>query len=81
MSKIRGVLLAICFLAVATAIKNLNCTDSLYMIVARGTIDPVAASKEGLYPENSGSPGYPAQLIAAQIKDYRLIGAWNILQR
>jgi hypothetical protein len=70
----RGFLLTIGFLAVATATKNPNCADGLYMIVARGTTEPAAASKEGLYPENSGSPGYVAQLIAAQIKGSRIMG-------
>ncbi|CAI7606693.1 unnamed protein product [Penicillium pancosmium] len=70
----RGILLAIGSLAVATATKNPNCTDGLYMIVARGTAEPAAASKDGLYPENSGSPGYLAKLIAAQIKDSSIMG-------
>lgn len=70
----RGILLTVGFLAVATATKNPNCTDGLYMIVARGTGEPAAASKDGLYPENSGSPGYLAQLIAAQIKDSKIMG-------
>jgi hypothetical protein len=70
----RGVPLTIGFLAVATATKNPICTDGLYMIVARGTTEPAAASEEGLYPENSGSHGYLAQLIAAHIKDSSIIG-------
>ncbi|OGE57421.1 hypothetical protein PENARI_c002G02428 [Penicillium arizonense] len=70
----RGVLLTIGFLAVATATRNPNCTDGLYMIVARGTTEPAAANEEGLYPENSGSHGYLAQLIAAHIKDSSIIG-------
>lgn len=70
----RGILLTLGFLAVATATKNTNCTDGLYMIVARGSEEQAAASKSGLFPANSGSPGYLAQLIAAQIKDSKIMG-------
>ncbi|CAI7565397.1 unnamed protein product [Penicillium discolor] len=70
----RGLLLTLGFLAVATATKNTNCTEGLYMIVARGSDEPAAASKSGLFPANSGSPGYLAQLIAAQIKGSKIMG-------
>lgn len=70
----RGILIKAGFLAVATAAANSNCTGGLYMIVARGTDEPAAASKDGLYPVNTGSPGYLAQLIAAQIKDSMIMG-------
>lgn len=70
----RGILIKAGFWAVATAAANSNCTDGLYMIVARGTDEPAAASKDGLYPVNTGSPGYLAQLIEAQIKDSLIMG-------
>lgn len=73
-ANMRGLLLTLGFLAVATATKNTNCTEGLYMIVARGSDEPAAASKSGLFPANSGSPGYLAQLIAAQIKGSKIMG-------
>jgi len=70
----RGILVTAGLLATAAAAQNSNCTDGLYMIVARGTDEPAAASPKGLYPENTGSPGYIAELIAAQIKDSQIMG-------
>ncbi|KAJ5615419.1 hypothetical protein N7537_000533 [Penicillium hordei] len=69
-----GLLLTFGFLAVATATIDPDCTDGLYMIVARGSEEQAAASKNGLFPANSGSPGYLAQLIAARIKDSKVVG-------
>ncbi|KAL2818713.1 cutinase-domain-containing protein [Aspergillus cavernicola] len=68
-----GILITVGLLAAATAATNLTCTDGLYMIVARGT-EETAAARNGFYPANSGSPGYVAQLIAAQIKDSIIMG-------
>ncbi|KAJ5500571.1 hypothetical protein N7453_009622 [Penicillium expansum] len=69
----RGLLFTFGFLAVATATNNTNCIDGLYIIVARGT-EETAAGRDGYFPKNSGTPGYLAQLIAAQINDQRIMG-------
>lgn len=70
----RGILITASLLAVATAATNSNCTDGLYMIVARGTEEPKAAGPNGEFPAYSGSPGYVAELIAGKIKDSKIMG-------
>ena len=70
----RGILLTVGLFAAATAAKSSNCTDGLYMIVARGSGEPAAANPNGLYPKNTGSAGYLANLIAAQINGSEIMG-------
>lgn len=72
--KMRGFLITAGLLAVATAATNSNCTDGLYMIVARGTGEPATAGPNGEFPANTGSPGYVAQLISGKIKNSKIIG-------
>ncbi|KAJ5201463.1 uncharacterized protein N7498_006126 [Penicillium cinerascens] len=70
----RGFLVTIGLFAAAIAAKSSNCADGLYMIVARGSGEPAAASPKGLFPKNSASAGYLAQLIAAQINGSEIMG-------
>lgn len=69
----RGFLAAVSLLATATAAKSSICADGLYMIAARGSLEP-AQAKPGVFPAYSGSAGYVAELIADKIAGSKIAG-------
>ncbi|KAJ5601415.1 hypothetical protein N7510_010949 [Penicillium lagena] len=70
----RGFPVIVSLVAAVAAATNSSCADGLYMIVARGTLEPKIASPQGYFPADTGSPGYVAQLIAAKIKGSKIAG-------
>lgn len=44
------------------------------MIVTRGSGEPAVASPDGLFPKDTGSAGYLAQLIATKINGSEIMG-------
>ena len=54
------------FVVAANGASEVTCATGLYILCARGSGEP-AFSPTGIYPNNTGSPGYLALQVAKQI--------------